>query len=151
MTHTTTRRAATSAARELLAQELQERAELVAALWDARRAVGDAEAAAVAAQQQAREQRRRYAETRQAALAGGWTSEQLDGLGWTSEHSARRPAPRRTTPRSPAAAQPQAAAETTSSRPEAHDGAPTAEQATAAHDQPTGASPWVAQTEDPHR
>jgi hypothetical protein len=101
MTHTTmTRRAAAAAARELLAQEVQDRAELVAALYDARLAVHAAETAAAAAQEQVRERRRSYAATRQAALAGGWTSDQLDNLGWTAEHTTRRPPRQRPAPRS---------------------------------------------------
>jgi hypothetical protein len=56
-----TRRAAAAAARELLAQEVQDRAELVAALYDARLAVQAAEAAAATAQEQVRERRRSYA------------------------------------------------------------------------------------------
>ena len=107
-----TRRAAAAAARELLAQEVQDRAELVAALYDARLAVQAAEAAAATAQEQVRERRRSYAAARQAALAGGWTSDQLDNLGWTAEHTTRRPPRQRPAPRSssPGDAHPAAAA-----------------------------------------
>jgi hypothetical protein len=168
MTHTTmTRRAAAAAARELLAQEVQDRAELVAALYDARLAVHAAETAAAAAQEQVRERRRSYAAARQAALAGGWTSDQLDNLGWTAEHTTRRPPRQRPAPRSssPGDAHPAVAAKpadaarddagVTAGPPPAwsdggRDQQPLAATSPVPHEQPVHAYSWLDQRDAPH-
>jgi hypothetical protein len=106
MADTPNRRAASAAARDFL----QAKVDRVGDIAEATRAIDAAVEARTAADRHIIECQRAYSQTRRAAIAAGWTDNQLDQLGWPPEYGPqpqpqrrRRPAPSRL-PTQPAAA-----------------------------------------------
>ena len=108
MGDTPNRRAASAAAREFL----QTKVDRVGDLAEAARAIDAAVEARDAADRHITDCQQAYSETRRAAIAAGWTDDELEQLDWAAERGPqpqrrRRPAASAQRPRRPAAAAPE--------------------------------------------